>query len=474
MGIGALIRCLGARTLILGWSALVGLAVGLATGALLPKTYESSAKVLVDSIQKDSVTGLYEPRLRVSEYLGQQAAIAGSRTVALEAYDRLAEEGLIAVSDFEERWRRETGGEIVAGNDPRLWAADELVENLTVSADAVEGTLNIAYRGEDASQAARVANGFAAAYMKTVLDQRQRRAARAAASFSDERQTLERDLEGAQRELNDFREEAGIVALGDNRLESAELELTALATHIADARADLTRAQSLLAQMQASTAEGLMTLALGEDMHAGRGAQERLAAVAAQMQVLLERFGDRYPDYVDLRQQKTALESNIRQAVFDNAEYAGRRLAGLEADAARKKAEVVSLQKVKDVYDRLENQVNASRDTYALVANRSLQEAMQSRVDDLDVVLLSQATPPSDALTPPFFVIALIGLLAGAILGTGAAVAVEFSEGRVREASVVRRILRAPVLAEIPAAPVKRRRKRLRPRVLLHRARAAA
>ena len=138
MGFGALIRCLGARKLILGWSALVGLAVGLATGALLPKTYESSAKVLVDSIQKDSVTGLYEPRLRVSEFLGQQAAIADSRTVALEAYDRLAEEGLIAVSDFEERWRRETGGEIVAGNDPRLWAADELVENLTVTADAVD------------------------------------------------------------------------------------------------------------------------------------------------------------------------------------------------------------------------------------------------------------------------------------------------------------------------------------------------
>ncbi|MEQ1929096.1 MAG: hypothetical protein ABL957_01000 [Parvularculaceae bacterium] len=463
MGFNALLRCLAARKLILGWAALVGLAVGLAAGALLPRTYESSAKVLVDSIQKDMVTGLYEPRLRVSEYLGQQAAIAGSRAVALEAFDALVDEGFIAPSDFDERWRRETGGEIVAGNDSRLWAADELVENLFVSADSVEGTLSIAYRGDDPGQASRVANSFAAAYMKTVLDQRQRRAARSAASFTEERQTLERDLEGAQRDLSEFREGAGIVAMGDNRLETAELELTSLATSVANARADLSQAQALWSLSQQSAAEGLKTLALGEDLHGARQAQQRLGEVAAALQALGGRFDESYPDYVDLKRQKETLEASIRLAVQDRVEYAERRLRALERDAGRKKTEVVSLQKVKETYDRLENKVSASRDTYALVANRTMQEAMQSRVDDLDVVLLSRAVPPTEALTPPFVVIALLGLMIGAVLGAGVAVAVEFAEGRIRDAATVRRLLRAPVLAEIPAPPRAVRRRRRKP-----------
>jgi len=473
MALSALLRCLAARKLILGWGALVGLAVGLATGALLPKVYESSAIVLVDSIQKD-VTGLYEPRLRISEFLGQQAAIAQSRAVALEAFDALTAEGFVAFSDFEARWRRETGGEIVAGNDARSWAADELVKNLVITADAAESTLTIGYRAQDPAQASRVAERFASAYMKTVLDQRQRRAARAAASFSDERQTLERDLEGAQRELNQYREQAGIIGMGEYRLEGAEIELQTLTTHLANARADLARVQSLQALVERSTPEGLRTLALGEDLDAGRAAQAQLGEVTAALQMLSSRFGDAYPDLVDLKRRKESLEASIRLAVKDRLDYAERRLGALEAETAAKKGEVMRLQKVKETYDRLEKKVSASRDTYSLVANRTLQEAMQSRVDDLDVTLLARPVPPPHALTPPFYVIALLGLIVGLMLSSGVAIAVEFSEGRIRDAEAVRRILRAPVLAEIPKTVVQSRRRRPKKAAPRRQMRAAA
>ncbi len=474
MALAALLRCFAARKLILGWGALVGLAVGVATGALMPKTYESTAVVLVDSIQKD-VTGLYEPRLRISEFLGQQAAIAQSRAVALGAFDSLTAEGFISFEDFESRWRRETGGEIVPGNDPRAWAADELVKNLVIKADAAESTLAIGYRAQDPGQAARVADRFASAYMKTVLEQRQRRAARAAASFSDERQTLERDLEGAQRELNQYREQAGIIGMGEYRLEGAEIELQTLTTHLANARADLARVQSLQSLVERSTPEGLRTLSLGDDLDAGRAAQAQLGEVTAALQMMSSRFGEAYPDYIDLKKRKESLEASIRRAVQDRLVYAERRLAALESEIVLKKAEVMRLQKVKETYDRLEKKVSASRDTYSLVANRTLQEAMQSRVDDLDVTLLARAVPPPHALTPPFAVIALLGLLVGLVLGSGVAVAVEFSEGRVRDAEAVRRLLRAPVLAEIPPArAVRQRRRRSRRAATRREMRAAA
>lgn len=449
LSIAALYRTLKARRGVICWAVAIGAAVALATGLILPKVYESSAKVLVDSIQKDTVTGLYEPRLRVAEFLGQQTAIARSRTVALEALDELSADGFIALSDFEQRWRRQTGGELVAGNDPRLWTADELVRNLSITADAIEGTLNIAYRSEDPAEAARIANGFASAYMRTVLDQRQRRAARNAASFSEERQTLERDLEGAQRELNQFRENAGIVALGERQLEAAEVELEALMSRIAEARADLSESRSLQRQAQSVPSEGLLTLTLPEDVLAGRQAQARLGAVNSQLERLADRFGERYPDYVEVKREKEALEQNILRSINDRADYSARRLAALEDDAALMKQEVVELQKVKETHQILENKVSANRDTYALVANRTLQETLQSRVDNVDVVLLSRAVPPDNALTPPLYVIALIGAALGAALGAAVAVAVEFAEGRIRDAATLRHLLRAPVLAEI-------------------------
>lgn len=463
----ALYRTLVARRLIVGWSILVSATVALIAGILLPTVYESSAKVLVDTIQKDTVTGLYEPRLRVAEFLGQQAAIATSRTVALETFNQLSDEGFIALADFEQRWRRETGGEIVAGNDARLWAADELVKNLTIDADAVEGTLRIAYRSEDPTEAARIANGFAAAYMKTVLDQRQRRAARNAASFSEERQTLERDLEGAQRELNQFREKAGIIALGEQRLEAAEVELATLMARIADARADRSESDSLLRQAQSVLPEGLLTLTLPDDVLSGRQAQARLGAVTSQLERIADRYGERYPDYLEVKREKESLEQNILQSIYDRADFSGRRLAALEAEAAKMKQQVVELQKVKETHEILENKVAANRDTYALVANRTLQETLQSRVDNVDVVLLSRAVPQAAPLTPPLFVIVIIGAAFGAALGSCVAVLVEFAEGRIRDGASLRHALRVPVLAEVDAsaeAPTVARARRMRRR----------
>ena len=167
---------------------------------MLPTKFLSASKVQVDSLQRNELTGLIEPRVRVGEYLGQQAAIAKSRTVALEVINQLSAEGFIVLGDFEDRWREETGGETVAGNDLRLWAADQLLRDVEVTSNEIESTLELGFRADDPAQAARVANAFASAYMSTVLDKKQRRSARRAASLSDETKALADGVASAQNE----------------------------------------------------------------------------------------------------------------------------------------------------------------------------------------------------------------------------------------------------------------------------------
>lgn len=460
MGVIDFFSVLQYRKFIVLWATLVGLTVGLGAGALLPVRYVSSAKVQVDSLQRNTLTGLVEPRFRVVEFLGQQVAVATSRSVAIDVIDALSAEGVIILSDFENDWRRKTGGETVPGNDLRTWAADELLKGLAVEADAIESTLKIAFRAEDPAQAARIANAFASAYMTAILDQRQRRYARNARSFSDETRALAENVETAQGDLADFRRESGVLPLGPQRVEAAEVELAAITARLAEARADSAEAASLLAQALATPRGQLLSFPLPDDALPGLQAQVRLASVSATLARIAERYGEKYPDYLETLREKQTLESNILQSVRDRADYAARRVAALESQAARLKSDVVSKKNTREAYDLLEKKVVASQNTYDLVTTRSLEEALQSRVDTVDARLLASAAPPANAATPPLAIIVLIGFGAGLALGAMTAIFVELNEGRIRSIDALRAAFKTSILAEVAALQTSGRRPR--------------
>lgn len=469
MGIDALFAVLRYRRVIVGWSLFVGALAGVALALFLPTQYKAAARVQIDSIQRNTLTGLVEPRQRVSEYLGQQAAVAGSRTVALGVIDRLTADGVLSFDDFEARWRRETGGELVAGNDPRLWAADELLAKLTITAQDIESTLDFEFAARSPGESALIANAFANAYMQTVSDQKQRRFARKALSFSEETQALASDVESAQSDLQAYRELSGILPLGVQKVEAQEVELAALTARLAEARADEAEARSLIAQAEATPPGELINFPLPEDALAARQAQARLASASATLARIADRYGPAYPDYIEAAREKAALEANVLQSVRDRADYAARRVAALDEKASRLKAEVSGMQSQRERYDLLENKLNASQDTFNLVATRSLEESLQSRVDTFDVLLLARATPPSKPSTPPDWAIVLLSLAVGAFIGAAVAVFVEMREARVRDADALRIIFRTGAIGEVPgakaageAAPARRRARRRR------------
>lgn len=467
MGLPELFAVLKLRKAIILWSLLVGALVAAALALILPTRYVSSSVVQVDSIQRNAITGLVEPRVKVAEFLGQQAAIASSRTVALRVIDDLTAEGFLVLSDYEDRWIKETGGELVGGNDLKLWAADQLLKDLSVTATDLGSTLELAYSASRPAEAARISNAFASAYMDTTLDQKQRRFAAKAAGFSDETKQLQRDMANAQDELAKFREASGVLPLGVQKIEAAEVEFASITQRLAEARADETEAQSMLRQAEATPRSSLANFPLPQDALAALQAQARLASVIATMGRIEDRYGVKYPDYAEAANERAALEASILRSIKDRAAYATRRRAALENEARAMKAALSEMQTTREAYDLLENKVATSQETFNLVTTRSLQEAMQSRVDTIDVFLLARATPPAKPATPHPLLITLIGVIAGAVLGASTAVAAELLEGRVRSAAALRQTFRTGVVAEIEAAPARRRMRRaVRPATL--------
>ena len=449
MGIAALLTVIIERKWILILGLLVGAAIAFVAASILPNQYRSTAVVQVDHLQQNLLTGSFEPRVRIAEFLGQQSAIANSRTVSLKVYEQLIADGLLFHVDMENEWRAQTGGELVSGNDSRLWAADQLLRKLEVLADPVRSTLSISFQSEDPAQAAFISNAFASYYIETVLAKRQRRAARNAENFSLETKSLQQDIEDAQHELTAFRRGSGIVGIGSQRLEDTEVALAALTIRVADANADATEARSLLEAAQGISGADLLTLPLPDDAISGRQAQARLGGVLVQIQRLGERFDPSYPTYVEALSERDSLEETIIRAVTDHADFTARRVAALSEEAARKKRAVVELQETKQTFDVLEKRVDASRDTYDLVAARSLQESLQSRVGVVDVLMLARAVPSEKSITPPAPVIIILGAIVGFVMGVSAAVAIELMEGRIRSSQTITRILRAPVLGSV-------------------------
>jgi uncharacterized protein involved in exopolysaccharide biosynthesis len=465
MGVTDLFAVLKYRKLIVLWSVIVGIAVGAALSITLPTKYFSSAKVQVDSLQRNSLTGYIEPRVRVGEYLGQQVAIASSRTVALDVIRRLSDEGLVVLADFEHRWREETKGEIVAGNDLRLWVADEMLRDLEIKANEIESTIELGFRADDPAQAARIANAFASSYMATVLDQKQRKSARRAASFSDETEDLVKNVTNAQNDLAEFREQSGVIPLGQHKIEAAEIQLSTLTERLGQARADLAEAVSLKRQAETRPISEMISFPLPFEATSARESQARLVAVAPIVARLAERYGPKYPDYVEAANEKATLERDILRSIRERAQVAESRVAALEAQVKGLKADVVEMQKTRQTYDLLEDKVQASQDTYNLVTTRTLEESLQSRIDSIDVFLLARATPPSRPATPPFWAILMLGALVGIALGASIAVFAELLEGRVRNSEVVARSLRTQTVCEIGDGSGARRRRKFQLRL---------
>jgi uncharacterized protein involved in exopolysaccharide biosynthesis len=463
MSIFAFFSVLRARAFIIVWSTAVAVCAAMMVANVLPQNYEASAKVQVDNMREDLLTGLSERSPRVAEFLGQQSAIVSNRIVALKVVRKLSEEGYLSIPEYKERWTQETGGDVVAMNDLNRWIADELLKRLSVRQSISESTLTITYRGENPAIAARYANAFADAYMVTVQEQRKRRAARNAASFSEETRMLAKQVEDAREELTEFQQESGIVTIGVQQLESAEVHLATITERVAVARGDYAEAESLYELAKVTPRNMLASLPLTGNSARGvptpaMAAQNKIAEISSLLDRIEARYGQSHPDYIEGMNELINQQNIVFSAIKERSEYTKRRLNKLIAEEESQKKKVVALQKTKQRFDVLEKNLETNRQTYDLIAARTLEEGLQSRVASVEVLLLSRALPPGEPLIPIYVVILIAGAFLGMGLGSSTAILIELLEGRLRSIQGLRFATRTPVLAEIKMPrPIKKR-----------------
>nr|WP_268821663.1 tyrosine-protein kinase domain-containing protein [Octadecabacter dasysiphoniae] len=110
---------------------------------------------------------------------------------------------------------------------------------------------------------------------------------------------------------------------------------------------------------------------------------------------------------------------------------------------------------------QLQREADAIGEIYGYFLARLKEAEVQQGTQQPDARLLSAAVLPRHASSPRVPLIILMGLMFGAMLGTGTVLLRELNKGGIRSATELQRRSGLPVLGQIPMAPIRRRNKLL-------------
>lgn len=433
---------------VFGLAALVTL--------LTSKKYTATATVLAESRSTDPILGAAYG-MQSTGYVATQIDIIGSDRVARRVVRTLQIDKL---PNVVERWRGDGEGL----GTVEAYAADLLLNNLTVAPGRDSNVIAINYTSPSPEFSATVANAFARAYIETSLELKVDPAREYAQWFNERTKQLRESLEAAQTRLTDYQQAKGIV-VNDERLDVENARLAELTAQLATAQAQgadvSSRGRQAAGDM--STSPDVLQNPLIASVRGDILRQE------AKLKELSGQLGQNHPLYqraeAELGELKARLDAEMRRvtASMRSATQAGTQRQGeLYAMIEAQKRRILDLRKEHNEIAVLRKDVESAQRAYDLVNQRLAQTNLESQTQQTNIAQLTTATPPAKASSPRVLRNLALGLVFGLALGIALAVLREMLDPRVRSVVDLVGIGTLPVLAVVHSgAPVKRRFLRL-------------
>lgn len=450
-----MLRALRAR---LGLAAIVFMTTVMTTiivTAVMPRTYKAAAALLIEPRDMQSLgngpqeVNFHTPQERQS-YLQTQADILGSRNVARKVVEQLE----LVDAAAREAFVDDTGGK---GN-VEDWLADQLLKRFKVETTQ-SNVLQAVYSAPDADLAARVANGFAAAYLEMLLEIRTNPARNTAAWLDEQTARLRGELDAAQARLTEFLRRQKFTGT-DERYDPQAARLSALTDQSLRAREQAAqgtaREQAARQHLaQGGSLEGLPEVAdnaliqrLRADLHAGE----------AKLQELATQYGPNHPAYQRQESQNQALGERLEAEtakVLAGIEHAARQ--GRQREAAA--ASIVASERDKQLAQRatqdeasvLRRHVESATRAYDLALQRAAVARVESRAQAANVVLMSPAVPPLLPASPRAWLNLVVAIVVGAMLALAVALLMELRDRRVRSPADLVAAVDLPLIGAIGA-----------------------
>ncbi|HVS24758.1 MAG TPA: GNVR domain-containing protein [Gammaproteobacteria bacterium] len=418
---------------------------------VLPKEYRATASLVVDlregqSLGDQRVT-IEQPLERLA-YLQTQADIIGNERVARRVVDDL---GLAndarAQKDFEKAAPQGTIAD---------WLAKRLLGGLDVKTSQ-SSIIEISFAADDAAYAAKVANGFAKAYIDTMVALRVEPMQNAAEWFKEQLKTLTADLKAAQDKAAEYQRRRGIVSV-DESLDTDHAQLATLSSQLLDAegKARETRGQEQQAQQAVADSNPVQSVPDIQTNDDVRRLSAELADGEAKLLALATRYGVNHPEYrqqlAENRLRRKTLDDKIKElvaATTQSRQRSEQRVTELAGAVAAQRARLLANRGERDELASLTRNVETAQSAYDTAMQRFVISQVDSRANQTNVALLNAAPVPLEPYRPKLGLNLALALIVGVVLGIGLVLLFESSDRRVRSPSDLEFARTAPLLGTL-------------------------
>lgn len=446
MNLNSLIGILLARKWAILASCALALVAALAIILLTPKSYTAAIDLLVDSRGLDPISGQSQPARMTGAYLATQSDIIRSRNVASKVIEQLA----LGNSPAMISAARLTGN---PESDQRRMLSF-LAKGLVVIPKRDSSVLSIAFKAQDPTLAAQLADAFAEAYIYTNLELRIEPAKQTSQWYNQQLAALRQELIDKQNALSTYQEEHGILASSD-RLDLESSKLADLSSMLMAVQNERLNSQSRSDQIANTKRGQLETRALDNPQ------MQKLATDLAQAQArlteLATQVGENHPQYRQalsevgaLKQQMNRMLELISGSLQSSVELSQARADQLKAELAQQKELVLQLSRNRNELTLLKQEVDNTQAAYDAALARSVQTRLESQIAATDIAVLNSALVPTQPTSPKPLLITLLATLAGLLFGIAMALCWEWLDQRIRSVTDLEQGLGLPVLAYVP------------------------
>lgn len=480
------VRGITRSKLLIVSTTILGTVLGVAVAVSTPKKYEATTQMVIEPGdlklsdndltqpvgQPDAALAVVETRIKmVTSGKVLDKVVADLNLVDDPEFNGQGPGGLGVMSLIRSILSRQDGPGGAGEVRRQALAVGNLAKSLSVERSGKSFVVSISATTQSADKSAEIANTTRDVFQQEAAQYQFGMAGRATDQLTAKLDDLRKDVETAERKVEDFRATHDLVdAQGHLISDDQMLKL--------NEQLSVTRARTLELNARAASARSLdvnsvINGTLPEEINSNTMSELRAqyAALKQEADRAAVRLGPRHPEYQalnaqldgsreriagELRRIASSLQVDLKRSVQLEQDLASR-LAQAKVQSGDVNSDLVTLRE----YER---DATAKRSVYEQYLLRAKQTGEQVKINTTNINVLTEAQPPLEPNGPSRAVIALAGLLLGLASGIGLGAmrgafaslrdaANSRSSGRMdeRRPPVEDKVYRAPLPA--PAAP---------------------
>ena len=388
----------------------------------LPPQYEAVAKVQLDIVKPNPVTGFHVNSKNVESYITSQRQMIHDYQVTVRAATDL---GWLDSPELQSQFA--ASGAEDQGIEFGRWVAARIGGGMLVSPVPETNILAIRFRGASPDLARTVAEAVRNAYIEVTLDAARGAAAGSAAAQQQQAELARAKLLALENEKSQFERATGIM-IQHNNVDTESAVLNAMS--------------------DASLNAGRPVVPTGPSVTANQ-----LASLESSLEAASKTFGPNNPMLIALKQRKAVLEGQLARersganstasAILNAQRLSQSQLSGQMSKVIGQRSDLMKLRLIQD-------QIDIWRQRFDMFTHGAQEQAQLANLATTTVSPVGETDAPKSPVFPnkPLIVGGALGL--GAAFGVLLALFLEMLSRRVRVASDLRSVSATISLRPVP------------------------